>query len=130
MTKRSFYTRTAKLFSLLGNPIRLRILLAIGKDEACVCHLENLLKTRQAYISQQLMALREAGLLETRRDGKYIFYRLSNPELLELVLQAARLLDVTLEDIPINEHPEHVPGCCCPRCEKESLIIPSNSIKS
>ena len=66
-------------------------LFAIGSQEACVCHLEKLLKKRQAYISQHLMVLREAGLLETRRDGKYIYYRLSSPEVLQLVRSAAVL---------------------------------------
>jgi len=54
----------------------------------------------------------------------------SIPELLELVLQAGRLMDIPLDEIQINEHPEHVSGCCCPHCEKETLIIPVNKIKS
>ena len=53
---------------------RLEILLLIGAGEACVCHLETRLGYRQAYISQHLMALRQAGLLASRRNGKYIFY--------------------------------------------------------
>jgi DNA-binding transcriptional ArsR family regulator len=128
MTKRSFFTRTAKLFNLLGKPIRLRILMAIGRGEACVCHLESVLKTRQAYISQQLMALREAGLLETRREGKYIFYRLSDPGLLELVAEAAKIMGIAPEDMPSSGQPSKVPGCCCPHCEKETITIPMSEI--
>lgn len=46
--------------------------MAIGSSEACVCHLEAMPGYRQAVISQHLKALREAGVLGTRRGGKYI----------------------------------------------------------
>jgi ArsR family transcriptional regulator len=62
------------LLHTLGQPVRIRILLAISDDEACVCHLETMLGLRQAYISQHLMAMRNAGILTTRRDGRFIFY--------------------------------------------------------
>lgn len=60
--KRSNTSAIADLFRLLGQPVRLRILLAIGTGEACVCHLEAHLGLRQALISQYLMVLRDAGL--------------------------------------------------------------------
>ena len=50
----------SRLLESISKPARIQILLAIGEDEACVCHLEAVLGYRQAYISQQLMALREA----------------------------------------------------------------------
>ena len=53
--------------------------------EQCVCHLEAVLGCRQAYISQHLMVLREAGLVEDRRDGARIFYRVIKPEVFDLV---------------------------------------------
>ena len=77
----------------------LRILLAIGLGEACVCHLEAFLGYRQAYISQQLMALREAGLLIPRRDGKYIFYRLENPEIIAVIRLAGKLAGLDPSDL-------------------------------
>ena len=57
----------------ISQPVRLEILLAIGTGEACVCHLEAVIGQRQAYISQQLMALREAGIVKSRRDGRNIY---------------------------------------------------------
>lgn len=90
---------------------RLEILLAIGNEETCVCHLEAMLGYRQAYISQHLMALREAALIEGRREGRYIYYRLKKPAILE-VLQSltsvANLAPLTLP--PASE------TCCCPKC--------------
>ncbi|MFM8319299.1 MAG: ArsR/SmtB family transcription factor [Chloroflexota bacterium] len=105
----------AGLFKALSQPVRIEILLAIGSGEACVCHLEAALGQRQAYISQHLMALREAGLLEARRDGRFIYYRLAGGRLLPLIHAAAELLEF---------HPGALPaisgalptGCECPHC--------------
>lgn len=112
--------QVARLLRAISTQPRLEILLAIGTGEACVCHLEAVLGWRQAYISQHLMALRQADLLETRRDGKYIFYRLANPDLLDLLRSAASISGVTL--------PEHKPvspekQCPCPHCSPELIQI-------
>src|SRR3989337_4266011 len=77
--ERRIPNKLAQVFRSLGQPARVNILLAIGTGEACVCHLEAATGQRQAYISQQLMALRRAKLVATRRDGRNIFYRLKNP---------------------------------------------------
>jgi len=94
----------------MAHPARLAILLSIGNDEACVCHLEALLGRRQAYISQHLMALRDAGILRTRREGKFIFYRLRDPMLLKLIELAAKMENVDISDIPTSA------TCNCPNC--------------
>jgi DNA-binding transcriptional ArsR family regulator len=114
--KTIFEKKTAKLLAVLGNPFRIQILLVIGTGEACVCHLESALHHRQAYISQHLMALRKIGLLETRREGKYIFYQLSDPGILELVHQAAKLAGGPDESLP--RYGEPISNCCCPKCSE------------
>jgi ArsR family transcriptional regulator len=117
--KTSFEKKTAKLFSTLGNPFRLQLLLAIGGGEACVCHLEAVLDQRQAYISQHLMALRKADLLKTRREGKYIFYQLSDPALLDLVNQAGNLSGIPAPSPEaINQQRSE---CSCPHCSKTEV---------
>lgn len=82
--------KISRIFRAISTPARIRILMAIGKGEACVCHLEALLDLRQAYISQQLMEIRDAGLLETRREGRYIFYRLTEPDLLDKLMEIGK----------------------------------------
>ena len=77
------------LLETISKPARLRILSAIGQDEACVCHLEAVLGLRQSYISQHLMALRSAGLLDTRREGRYVYYSLCDERILALIAGAA-----------------------------------------
>jgi len=113
----------SRLFETIGKQARIRILLAIGEGEACVCHLEAVLGLRQAYISQQLMALREAGLLLPQRDGRFVFYRLADVRLLELVEQAALISGVLTVDIASSGRRKSKTACCCPRCSDELITI-------
>ena len=113
--------KVSNLLQVISPEARLEILLAIGAGEACVCHLEAVLGQRQAYISQQLMALREAGLLDSRREGKYIFYHLAKPEILELLQKAAQTVGVVAQP----EHAGREKGCTCPHCAPAvSNLIP------
>jgi DNA-binding transcriptional ArsR family regulator len=102
------------LQSISAQP-RLEIILAIGVGEACVCHLEAFLGQRQAYISQHLMALREAGVLTARREGRFIFYRLADVELLDLIRHAARLAGIPADPLAVSEQVAS-PSCECPKC--------------
>jgi DNA-binding transcriptional ArsR family regulator len=63
------YDDLAARFKALAHPVRLQILDMLRRGEACVCHMETALDKRQAYISQQLMVLRDAGLVDARKDG-------------------------------------------------------------
>jgi ArsR family transcriptional regulator len=103
----------SNLFQALGQPARLQILLVIGEGETCVCHLEAAFGWRQAYLSQHLMALRKAGILLARREGRFIHYRLANPELLGIIRRAAELQDVSLPVLSPN------PECNCSNCCKK-----------
>ena len=107
----------AQWLQTLGQSARLEILLVIGAGEACVCHLEAVLGQRQAYISQHLMALRQAGIISTRRDGRYIFYRLNDLRLLEFVRLAASLAGVSAAELPAQGRTAPYAGCLCPHCE-------------
>jgi ArsR family transcriptional regulator len=108
--------RLSRIFRAISTPARFRILTAIGNGEACVCHLEALLDLRQAYISQQLMEMRDADLVDTRRDGRYIFYRLTEPQLLDLIIDIGRLFSIPTEEIAGLLNTDPLPQCCCPDC--------------
>ncbi len=103
-----------EIFTLFGQEERLKILLAISHGHACVCHLEQVLGLRQAYISQQLMLLRKSGLVVTERSGRHIFYSLADGRWLDLIEQAARLANITL---PAFDLPE-IEGCTYESCKK------------
>ncbi len=100
----------------IASPQRVAILLAIGRGEACVCHLETALGWRQAYISQHLMSLRKADILTDRRDGRYIYYRLTNASLLDLVTGAASLSGLSAESVSALINTRVYPACECPHC--------------
>jgi ArsR family transcriptional regulator len=106
----------SRIFRAVGTPARLQILAAIGSGEACVCHLEALLDLRQAYISQQLMEMRDADLVDTRRDGRYIFYRLTEPQLLDILFEIGKLFGVPTHEMETLLNTDPLPQCCCPDC--------------
>jgi len=117
-TTEATYEAQAKLFKALAHPTRLRILEILGKDESCVCHLTTVLGLRQPYVSQQLMALRKAGLVLARKDGVMVYYRLAHPGIARLIeLERNVLQSVTgrrLVFAPVPRPP--VDGCPCPKC--------------
>jgi ArsR family transcriptional regulator len=106
-------SKVSDLLEVISPESRLEIMLVIGEGEACVCHLEAKLGYRQAYISQQLMALREAGLLDSRRIGKYVFYHLAKPDILELFQNAAKIAGLDLVKLEPTRHEKQ---CACPHC--------------
>jgi DNA-binding transcriptional ArsR family regulator len=107
--------QVSELLQVVSPQTRLEIILAIGMGEVCVCHLEAVLKQRQAYISQHLMALREAGVITARREGRYIFYRLERPAVLALVQQAMRIAGQSPDALQESMR-QAAQGCNCPIC--------------
>jgi ArsR family transcriptional regulator len=77
----------ARLLALLAHPIRLQIVELLRHGEVCVCDMQAALNQRQAYVSQHLMALREAGLVTCRKDGLHVYYQLSDPRVLRVLDQ-------------------------------------------
>jgi ArsR family transcriptional regulator, arsenate/arsenite/antimonite-responsive transcriptional repressor len=115
----------ATLLETISPLTRLQILLAIGTGEACVCHLETALGLRQAYISQHLMALRKADILLDRREGRYIYYRLADASLLDLILASARLSGLSAEAVSGLINTRINPSCECPQCLPNLIPIKS-----
>jgi DNA-binding transcriptional ArsR family regulator len=108
------YETQAQLFKLLTHPVRLAILDILRDGEHCVCHMEAHLGYRQAYISQQVAGLREAGLIHDRRDGWNIFYRVADPRIYS-VMDTIRLMTGQPAPAPLNENTD----CPCPQCTLE-----------
>jgi ArsR family transcriptional regulator len=99
----------------------LRILDILARQEACVCHLTEILGQRQPYVSQQLATLREAGLVTDRRDGTLIYYRLAD-DALTMVLDQGKVVVQHLagNDLAFAPVPEEaLANCPCPRCQGE-----------
>jgi ArsR family transcriptional regulator len=64
-----------KIFKALADPTRLRIMLLLRQRELCVCELMFILGMGQSRISHQMRILRDAGIAEDIRDGRWIIYR-------------------------------------------------------
>ncbi len=116
-------TLEAGVFTALAHSSRLEILDLLRDGEACVCHIQAMLDQRQAYISQHLNVLRNAGLVTSRKEGLRVYYQVSHPRLFTVIDEVKAFLLETgirpsIEDT--GSHP-HKP-CSCPQCaEKVSL---------
>ncbi|MFY9530925.1 MAG: metalloregulator ArsR/SmtB family transcription factor [Candidatus Acidiferrales bacterium] len=104
------------LFRALADPTRLRLLNLIADREICVCYFVEILKTSQPKVSRHLAYLRKAGIVATRRDGKWMHYRLAIPS----DHAAASILRETLKHL--KEKPEMrkdlsrlTTACCAPQ---------------
>lgn len=70
--------RLYQVFKLLGDLTRTKILWVLDKNEMCVCDIANVLNMTKSSISHQLALLREAGIVEYRKVGKEVYYRLDD----------------------------------------------------
>ncbi len=122
------YSPQADLLRAISHPTRLAVLEILRDGEQCVCHMEATLGIRQSSISQQLMILREAGLVEVRRDGLNMFYHVTKPRVFE-VLDA--VYAATSRPHLAHKHGKGKDSCPCPKCSTDagpkltSLSIPS-----
>ena len=83
------------LFAALADPTRLRLLNLMDGREVCVCYFVEILKQGQPKISRHLAYLRKAGIVEARRDGKWMHYRIERPD----DARAVSILDATLQSL-------------------------------
>ena len=73
----------SKVFKALADAIRLRILGLLSTREMCVCEVMVALDLTQPTASHHLRILENVGLVKDRKEGKWVFYSITNPELLE-----------------------------------------------
>ncbi|MBB3216175.1 DNA-binding transcriptional ArsR family regulator [Ochrobactrum sp. RC6B] len=78
-------TEVAELLRTLSHPARLMLACTLAEGEYSVGELEEALGIHQPTLSQQLGVLREAGVVETRREAKQIFYRLTEARAAQLI---------------------------------------------
>lgn len=82
---RSNASAACRLMKVLANPDRLLLLCQMAQGEKCVSELEALVGISQPTLSQQLGVLREEELVNTRREGKNIYYSISSPQALAVM---------------------------------------------
>jgi DNA-binding transcriptional ArsR family regulator len=79
----------ARLFKLLSDPNRIRILLVIGKDKKSVSEIMGETLLPQTLVSFHLRPLRESGIVATERQGPFIYYSVSEPVVIDLLISLA-----------------------------------------
>jgi ArsR family transcriptional regulator len=92
--------KIAHVFKALSDETRLRILSLLGEGELCVCDLMEILDLPQSTVSRHLAYLRNADLVEDRRQGVWMYYRLAGGES-PLHRDLLALLQVRLAAIPL-----------------------------
>ena len=108
-------THVEALFKALADATRLRILALLVGGEICVCEIHEALKLPQPTVSRHLAYLRRAGLVETRREGLWIHYRLASLDdtvlrtLTDIVKHALTHVDTIAKD---GERLRKATGCC------------------
>ena len=77
--------RLALLFKIMGDPTRLKIILALRGGEMCVCDMAAYIGISESAISHQLRRLRELALVENRREGQVLYYRLADSHVTDIL---------------------------------------------
>jgi ArsR family transcriptional regulator len=122
-------TALDSLFQALADRTRLRLLNLLAHGEICVCYFVEIFDQPQPKISRHLAYLRRAGLVEARRDGKYLHYRIATPE----DAAAARILEATLAEVKNDREMQRdlkalQNACCAVRLPRSIADAPRPSI--
>ncbi len=92
------YVIKAEFFRVLGHPARVRILELLQEGERPVGELQAELKLDSSGTSQHLGALRRQGIVESRREGTSVYYRVRDPRMFQLLLVARQILTSNLTE--------------------------------
>jgi DNA-binding transcriptional ArsR family regulator len=96
-------TAAERFFKVLGDDSRLRILQGLGTDERSVSEVLERTRLPQTLASFHLRILREAGVVAAERRGPFIYYRLEDPSLLNLLEACAKYAGTLAEERPAQE---------------------------
>lgn len=93
----------------LADESRLRVLLALKCGELCVCQIVELLELAPSTVSKHMAILQQAGLVDRRKDGRWIYYRLAGPGVSPCAADAARWITAALaRDVRIRQDARRV----------------------
>jgi DNA-binding transcriptional ArsR family regulator len=103
----------ARLFSALSDESRLRLLYALRHGELCVCQLIALMELAPSTVSKHLSLLRDAGLVDSRKNGRWVYYRLAvHPEFPVMGKRAAPLFQSLATSLQIKSDDRKLKAIC------------------
>ena len=100
-------------FAALADRTRLRLINLMGSDELCVCFFVEVLQTNQPKISRHLAYLRNAGLVEARREGKWMHYKVVEPPEPRAARVFSEVRAWLAEDSEMRKDRERLVKVCC-----------------
>ena len=109
------YNLVADQFKALSHPVRLQIIDILRHEPACVCHINTILNQRQAYISQQLSVLKDAGFIASEKIGWNVFYTIIEPKILETIDTIQVIIDSDFQSPKYGV----IESCPCPKCSQK-----------
>ena len=104
----------SRLFRALGDETRLRIIALLAHGELCVCHVQDALELPQPTVSRQLAILRAARVVEDRREGTWVYYRLLRQENADCERLLRGLVAIYAKDGVLRRDVERVVKACGP----------------
>jgi ArsR family transcriptional regulator len=102
-----------RFFQALADRTRLRLLNLMGDKELCVCYLVEVLHTPQPKISRHLAYLRGAGIVQARREGKWMHYRLVAPPHSGAAAILRQTLDALRDEAAMQADRARLEKACC-----------------
>src|ERR1700691_5547690 len=110
-----------RFFQALGDNTRLRLLNLMGEQEVCVCYFVEILGGPQPKISRHLAYLRSAGIVEARREGKWMHYRIVMPPHIGAAQVLRQTLDWLKEEKAMLVDRARLSKACCTPAKFASL---------
>ena len=125
------YKQMELFFKALADRTRLRLLNLLGQDEICVCFFVEVLGTNQPKISRHLAYLRRAGVVEARREGKWMHYRTVAPADPHAARVFREVMSWLSEDREMQQDRVRLERiCCAPRVPVKLQGAPRPTISS
>ena len=87
-----------KIFKALADRSRLKVIAALGEGELCVCQITELLSFSQPTVSRHISVLQQAGLVESEKRDRWVFYRLADEDVSDEVQKTLGFLKELFED--------------------------------
>ena len=113
MTQKSKPFDKELFFRALADRTRLRLLNLMGADEVCVCFFVEILKTNQPKISRHLAYLRRAGIVDARRDGQWMHYRITEPSDMDAARVLKDVMKWLVNDSEMQRDRQRLVKICC-----------------
>ena len=90
--KENILEKNATLLKSLADPTRLKIVYLLKNGELCVCEIFDALDKSQSTVSHHLHILKKEKIINGRKEGKWIYYKLNNPEILKSINEFSKVI--------------------------------------